>query len=105
LRDWIAQGFPTVGVPAPPPAPPVHTNPLPSYPAYGGTVLQKGSKGTQVRLLQQRLKDRGWKISVDGDFGSGTESIVKSFQKDKGLTVDGKVGPNTWKTLWTSAVT
>jgi len=54
-------------------------------------VLKKGSKGESVRTLQEFLK-----ITVDGDFGSKTESAVKAYQKKNGLTVDGIVGRNTW---------
>jgi hypothetical protein len=38
-------------------------------------------------------------ISADGLFGSGTESAVKSFQSQHGLTADGVVGPATWQAL------
>jgi len=55
-------------------------------------VLKKGSKGQSVKTLQEFLK-----ITVDGDFGSKTESAVKSYQKKNGLTVDGIVGPRTWE--------
>jgi hypothetical protein len=57
-------------------------------------VLKKGSKGESVRTLQEFLK-----ITVDGDFGSKTESAVKAFQKKSGLTVDGVVGKNTWAVM------
>lgn len=94
----------SVSVPTPAPAPkPVPT--VVNYPQYAGTPLKKGSKGTQVRLAQQRLKERGWSISVDGDFGAGTEKVVKAFQKEKGLTQDGVIGSNTWKALWETKVT
>lgn len=36
---------------------------------------------------------------MDGIFGSATDSAVKRFQKDQGLTVDGIVGPKTWAKL------
>jgi peptidoglycan hydrolase-like protein with peptidoglycan-binding domain len=61
--------------------------------------------GAGVRALQARLKARGWKITVDGEFGPQTDRIVRAFQKDKGLTVDGEVGPKTWSALWTTAIT
>ena len=57
-------------------------------------VLKKGSKGESVRTLQEFLK-----ITVDGDFGSKTESAVKAFQKKTGLTVDGVVGKSTWAVM------
>ena len=61
-----------------------------------GTTLKLGSYGESVKLLQENLKKLGYyKSSVDSDFGSLTQSAVKQFQKDKKLTVDGIVGPQT----------
>ena len=68
-------------------------------------LLRRGKTGAGVRALQQRLKARGWKITVDGEFGPQTDRIVRAFQKDKGLTVDGEVGPKTWRALWATAIT
>jgi peptidoglycan hydrolase-like protein with peptidoglycan-binding domain len=79
-------------------APAVNAPPFPG-------VVRRGSKGDAVRKVQQRLADRGWPIRVDGDFGPGTDTIVRKFQGEKGLTVDGIVGADTWRALWTAAVT
>jgi len=38
--------------------------------------------------------------AVDGDFGPQTEMAVKNFQSDMTLTIDGIVGDNTWRALW-----
>lgn len=73
-------------------------------PRYPG-LLRRGSTGTDVRHLQRRLKDRGWHVRVDGSFGPATETIVRAFQKDKGLASDGAVGRRTWTALWTAPVT
>lgn len=67
----------------------------------GGTetslpVLRNGSSGAAVRTLQYLLRSTGRTVTVDGIFGSGTESAVRSFQQARGLTVDGIVGNNTW---------
>lgn len=53
---------------------------------------------------QKRMKERGWKIAVDGKFGEETERVVKQFQKLIGVTVDGKIGPDTWAKAWTYPV-
>ena len=64
------------------------------------TSLKLGSTGEEVRSVQRKLKDLGfYKGSVDGDFGEGTEAAVKAFQKQYGLTVDGKVGRDTMAKL------
>ncbi|MDI6735328.1 MAG: peptidoglycan-binding domain-containing protein [bacterium] len=60
-----------------------------------------GSRGDEVKKLQEGLKTAGfYKGIIDGDFGGGTESAVKAFQKAKKLTADGIVGPDTWKVLF-----
>ena len=58
-----------------------------------------GSKGNEVRELQNRLNQRGYNLTVDGDFGSKTLEAVKQYQKSNGLAVDGIVGKNTWGAL------
>lgn len=58
-----------------------------------------------VERAQARLRERGWRVTVDGRFGPDTERIIRAFQADKGLTVDGKLGPQTWRALWASPVT
>ncbi len=40
-------------------------------------------------------------ISVDGDFGTETEAAVKTIQASHHVTVDGIVGPVTWRILVT----
>ena len=57
-------------------------------------LLKKGSKGKEVKQLQEALG-----IGADGIFGSGTEAAVKKFQKDNGLGADGIVGSKTWEAI------
>jgi peptidoglycan hydrolase-like protein with peptidoglycan-binding domain len=52
-------------------------------------------KGPDVRRVQQQLSSNGFKVDVDGVFGPGTDAAVKSFQRARGLGVDGAVGPAT----------
>lgn len=77
----------------------------PAAPPFPGRTMRSGMRGNDVRQVQQRLRDRGWNIGVDGVFGPGTDAIVRAFQRDKGLAADGVVGPKTWTALWTSPVT
>ncbi len=59
-------------------------------------TLKRGSRGELVKQVQTKLKSWGYYTgTVDGIFGSGTESAVKAFQKKNGLTVDGIVGKKT----------
>ena len=65
-----------------------------NYPVPTRTLV-RGCKGDDVKWLQYSLTKLGYTLTVDGNFGPGTESKVKAFQGDSGLTVDGKVGPAT----------
>lgn len=58
------------------------------------TTLKKGSRGNEVKILQQALN-----LYPDGIFGPLTEEAVKEFQKANGLTADGIVGTKTWARL------
>lgn len=63
------------------------------------TTLRRGMKGDEVRVLQTLLAKDGSTLEIDGIFGVGTQSAVKSFQKRHKLVVDGIVGPKTWAEL------
>ena len=54
-----------------------------------------GSSGAMVRQIQKALAGAGLKVIVDGRFGPITREAVEEFQRMKGLTVDGIVGPAT----------
>lgn len=65
-----------------------------------GTILKYGANNNDVWDLQYRLQILGfYNASVDGKFGRQTETAVRQFQQKYGLTVDGIVGPVTWKAL------
>lgn len=64
-------------------------------------ILKRGSRGSDVRDLQNRLKNLGYDPGpIDGIFGPKTEAAVKKFQQDNGLVVDGIVGPKTYAALY-----
>jgi hypothetical protein len=70
------------------------------------SVLKIKSKGTDVRKVQEwlnlwRIYDRDWyhTVTVDEDYGSQTESVVREFQSKQKLEVDGEVDDNTFRKL------
>ena len=68
----------------------------------GCPVVRKGAKGNITKLIQKRLLSLGYKLpkwGADGGFGDETVDAVKSLQTDKGLSVDGIVGQDTWRKL------
>lgn len=74
-----------------------------AYPAYPGYPLNKGDHNKFVGVYQTQMKKRGWsRMSVDNVFGPVTEDLTRQFQKEKGLKVDGIVGPKTWKAVFTA---
>lgn len=111
-----------LGGPVPPPVrPPVVLKPadlLPPWPLprdhWLGTPhrdrrnhsgYHSAADSAVVKLWQTAMRHRGWKVSVDGKFGPATAKVAASFQREKGLAVDGRVGPVTWATTDTAAVT
>ena len=62
-------------------------------------VLQQGASGQAVTTAQYLLRAAGRSLMVDGSFGPGTTSAVRSFQQSRGLGVDGVIGPSTWSAL------
>ena len=58
-----------------------------------------------LRRWQQQMADRGWDIAADGLYGDETASVTQKFQSEKGLTVDGLIGPQTWAAAWTEPIT
>lgn len=67
---------------------------------FADSLLKNGSRGELVKQCQTMLNQKGYSPGgADGIFGSNTEKAVKSLQSAAGLTVDGKVGKNTWTAL------
>ena len=57
-------------------------------------TLKLNSRGADVITLQHHLN-----LAEDGIFGKITEETVKAFQRARGLTPDGIVGPKTWQLI------
>jgi len=62
-------------------------------------LIKKGSRGEEVRRLQEWLVNEGYAIDVDGIFGLGTEKSLRDFQSREGLQADGIAGKKTWAAL------
>ena len=68
----------------------------------GTRTLKKGSKGADVKALQEFLLQLGYSLpryGADGDFGGETASAIKRFQARAGLAQDGVYGGDTHKAL------
>lgn len=74
-------------------------------PTFPGTVLQLGSQGESVSLIQQRLNfisiyyQQIPSVVSDGIFGTATQNAVIAFQRMLGLRPDGIVGNQTWNRI------
>jgi peptidoglycan hydrolase-like protein with peptidoglycan-binding domain len=72
---------------------------------YPGYVLKIGTRGSDVKLIQERLNIIANyypsipKVTVDGIFGTATHNQVLAYQKLFGLSQDGMVGPATWNSI------
>ena len=67
-----------------------------AVPARGATVLEVGSRGSDVIKVQNRLIQWGYlNGTADGRYGEATRNAVIRFQRNNGLTADGRVGPST----------
>lgn len=68
----------------------------------GNRLLKNGMEGADVKELQSMLIELGYscgRYGADGEFGDATEQAVREFQRDAGLSVDGKVGVETVSAL------
>ena len=64
-------------------------------PAYPGAILQQGSTGAAVKLVQKKLG-----ISVTGTYDAATVRAIKKFKNANGLNVDGITGRKVWAKLF-----
>lgn len=87
---------PTITQPSSPPPAPGST-----WPPFPGVILRRGMQGPDIRQVQEQLNILGAdpRLAEDGIFGPLTEAAVMAFQQQRGLNVDGVVGPLTWDAL------
>lgn len=64
-------------------------------------LLRVGSANTEVKRLQEKLKELGYYSGeIDGQFGGGTKAAVETFQRQHGLVADGLAGESTLSMLY-----
>lgn len=64
------------------------------------TLSKYGSRGSEVTNIQTKLKNLGlYTDKIDGIYGKNTQAAVRTFQRQRGLQVDGIAGPQTLKAL------
>jgi peptidoglycan hydrolase-like protein with peptidoglycan-binding domain len=77
------------------------TIPSAAYAATNDDILSRGDNNQNVVELQQALKQKGFFDSeITGYFGDETFDAVLEYQKENGLTPDGKVGPETGESIF-----
>ena len=63
-------------------------------------IIEKGSKGEVVTLLQKCLQKLGYYTdSIDGNAGNNTYKAIVAFEKANGIGQDGRFGPKCWTKL------
>lgn len=74
-------------------------------PPWPGTYLRDFTQGGGTAQWQAQMVARGWHLDVDDQYGPASAEVCLQFQAEKGLEVDGVVGPATWDAAWTAPVT
>lgn len=67
------------------------------------STLSIGSSGDAVKKLQNALINAGYNVGstgADGKYGANTQSAVKKYQKDMGISADGIAGKLTQSALF-----
>ena len=72
----------------------------PSCPIGGYPTLRRGSISNYVCIAQDDLNTLRFRTNgLDGIYGAATENAVRLYQQSRGLSADGIVGCNTWRSL------
>jgi lysozyme len=69
--------------------------------AFPGTMFvwpqTPPASGPAVTRWQQRMLELGFNLTADGVYGPDSKAACVAFQKDRGMSADGIVGPATWR--------
>ena len=121
VYSWVKAGMPVSGAAATTPAKPTSkpkpttTSKAPAYPLPRGSyfgpksgpaasVSGYHSHRADLKRWQEQMRKRGWSLTADGLYGPTTAKVARQFQKEKGIPVDGLIGPSTWASAWTEPV-
>jgi peptidoglycan hydrolase-like protein with peptidoglycan-binding domain len=79
----------------------------PAFPLAAGQYFGAGgvTSGHNLDVWETRMNKRGWNLTVNGVYDANTKTVATAFQQEKGLTVDGLIGKETWNAAWTAPVT
>ena len=63
-------------------------------------LIREGDHSPEVADVQTRLREFGLSVADEpGTFGTATKRAVREFQQQRGILVDGIVGPHTWSEI------
>ena len=78
---------------------------IPACSSGGFPLLKRGSISNYVLIAQDDLNTLGFRTGgLDGIFGAQTRNAVLQYQKSRGLSSDGIIGCNTWRSLQENVV-
>ncbi|GAA3136716.1 hypothetical protein GCM10010466_29420 [Planomonospora alba] len=72
-------------------------------PQFPGRIIRLRSpymRGEDVRMWQEQMVKRGYKLAIDGVYGPKSADACTRFQRARKLLADGEVGPKTWAETW-----
>jgi peptidoglycan hydrolase-like protein with peptidoglycan-binding domain len=83
---------------------------IPPFPLGAGEYFGRHGVGhiyysDALRPWQRQMAARGWRINVNGYVDDNCLRVIVAFQREKGLGVDGMIGPKTWAAAWTAPIT
>ena len=84
----------------------IHTHPV--WPGRYVTITTPYTEGNDIITWQRQMIKRGWDLGPfgatgkgdDGIFGERSHGVLIQFQTNKGLEVDGVLGPISWDAAW-----
>ncbi len=77
--------------------------PMPMEPVVFTKELKKGSKGDDVKKLQERITELGYFDGpISGNYQDKTVKAIKKIQEQNGMKASGKVDETTWNLIFNS---